>query len=200
MSNKKEDAAVIPAGATNMEETVTDITATELAESAKDEIGSNDGEALSFPNKFLRAIEKLELEGQPVTTRNVRRAIGSGSFSTIGQLLRKRNRMINLSELSQSMPENFSIEILKLGKDMYDYLQKSANKERIRLQNEFDQMSSDVESHCEELELKLEESQEVRQRLEDENSTLKKQLEEERNLNHSLQTQLLKQIKNLKAE
>ncbi len=146
------------------------------------------------PEVFSAAYEKLQLQGKKITTRNLRDAIGYGSFGTIQKFLRERNRVISLGELSEVMPQKFLEQILTMGKSMYDYLQQGCTRERIKLQDEYDQLSAEMAEHNETLESKLKSSLKQQKQLEDENVKLRQELELERKLNHELQTQLLKKV------
>ena len=148
---------------------------------------------------FSKAYEKLQMDGRKITTRNLRDAIGYGSYGTIQKMLRERNRAVSLAELSESMPQAFMDEILNLGKSLYEYLQQGCVRERIKLQNEHDQMVAEMAEYNETLEQKLNTAQEQQQKLEEENLRLKQEIEAERKLNHELQAQLIKQISDLKS-
>lgn len=96
---------------------------------------------------FDQAIKELNQEGIKITVRAIVAKIG-GSHATISRLLREYNRKISEANLNESMPVSFKNAVLTAAVALYKDFQEKINKDRIKLQDEYDSLNSDM---CHEL-------------------------------------------------
>lgn len=96
---------------------------------------------------FEKAIKELNQEGIKITVRAIAAKIG-GSHATISRLLREYNRKISEANLNESMPVSFKNAVLTAAVALYKDFQEKTNKDRIKLQDEYDNLNSEM---CDEM-------------------------------------------------
>lgn len=93
--------------------------------------------------KFNKCIEDLVSEGQAISVRNIVNSIG-GSNETISRMLRQYQRNQAIASFEKGMPLAFREAVEQAALQLYQYFDKLMTEDRIKLQNQYDEMNKDL--------------------------------------------------------